>query len=297
MITYNHEKYIAQAIESVLMQETNFACEFIIGEDCSTDRTRSMVKEYESRYPDRIRLLLHDKNLGSHENFLQCYQACKGKYIALIEGDDFWTSKNKLQTQVNFLENHSECAMCYHRCKIAREDNLPTEEDLNPNFNYQPISKLEKLFEGNFLPTCSVMVRNNLIPSFPKWIYNYWFLDWALHILNAQYGDIGLIDEYLGVYRIHSTGLTANVAKSKQYLDIINFLELLDGYFNNKYTDIISAQISKNCFILSKLYLTENDIPAAKMVFLKGLHRNPMKSDTSKIAIMKLFLKIYLSRA
>ena len=294
MITYNHEKYIAQAIESVLMQETDFKYELIIGEDCSTDKTRIIIQEYGSRFPDRIKLFLNEKNLGGHKNLLHCYQACQGKYIALLEGDDYWTSKNKLQKQVDFLENHSECAICYHRCKIAREDNPPTE-NLILEKNPRPISKLEKLFEGNYLPTCSVLVRNNLIPSFPDWIYNYWFLDWVFHILNAQFGDIGFIDEYMGVYRIHSKSLTASVDQSKQYLDIISFLTLLDGYFNYQYTDIISANLSKNYFMLSETYVSENDIPAARRSFLQGLKRYTLKCEMSRTTIIKLLFKIYLS--
>ena len=101
MLTYNHEKYIAQAIESVLMQETDFHYEIVIGEDCSTDRTREIVIEYQKKYPDKIRTLLHAKNIGGNANYRQTYSECNGDYIAFLEGDDFWIDRKKLQKQIS----------------------------------------------------------------------------------------------------------------------------------------------------------------------------------------------------
>src|SRR5687768_16687744 len=106
MITYNHEAFVAQAIESVLMQKTDFDFELVIGEDCSTDKTREIVNGYKSKYGERIRVLLPAKNLGINRNLKQTLLACQGRYIALLEGDDYWTSSLKLQKQVNFLDTH-----------------------------------------------------------------------------------------------------------------------------------------------------------------------------------------------
>ena len=117
-ITYNHEKYIAQAIESVLIQEVNFDYELVIGEDCSTDKTREIVIDYQRKYPHKIRLLLNEKNLGMHRNFAQTYHACRGQYIAVLEGDDFWTSPHKLQKQVDFLDNNPDFAICFHNMQV-----------------------------------------------------------------------------------------------------------------------------------------------------------------------------------
>ena len=94
MITYNHERFIAQAIESVLMQETDFRVELVIGEDCSTDGTRAIVREFGERFPERIRLLLPEHNLGMMPNFVATLSACRGQYVALLEGDDYWTDRS-----------------------------------------------------------------------------------------------------------------------------------------------------------------------------------------------------------
>ena len=112
MITYNHEKFIAQAIEGVLMQKTNFPFELIIGEDCSTDRTREIVVDYAQRFPEIIKPILHEKNVGMKSNMNTCMQACSGKYTAICEGDDYWIDSLKLQKQVGFLEAHSDFSMC-----------------------------------------------------------------------------------------------------------------------------------------------------------------------------------------
>src|SRR3712207_1086613 len=96
MLAYNHEKFIAQALDSALMQQVNFDYEIVIGEDCSTDNTRDILIRYQKEYPHRIRLLLPEKNLGMHDNLIQTFKACRGDYIAFLEGDDYWTSPNKL---------------------------------------------------------------------------------------------------------------------------------------------------------------------------------------------------------
>ena len=121
MSTYNHEKFIAQAIEGVLMQKTNFLFELIIGEDCSTDRTREIVVDYANRYPEIIKPILHEKNVGSKLNGRACKAACRGKYIAICEGDDYWIDPLKLQKQVDFMESHPECSFCFTRCQRVNE--------------------------------------------------------------------------------------------------------------------------------------------------------------------------------
>lgn len=108
MATYNHEKYIARAIESVLMQEVSFSYELVIAEDCSTDHTREIVVEYQKKYPEVIRLILHDENVGMQENSNCLRRACRGKYRANLEGDDYWLSSDKLQRQVDFLEKNPD---------------------------------------------------------------------------------------------------------------------------------------------------------------------------------------------
>ena len=113
MITYNHAPYIARAIEGVLQQKTNFPFELVIGEDCSTDGTREIVFEYQKKYPDIIRVITSDSNVGSKKNGHRTSQACRGKYIAYCEGDDCWHHPGKLQKQVDYMESHPACGLVY----------------------------------------------------------------------------------------------------------------------------------------------------------------------------------------
>lgn len=121
MITYNHELYIAQAIEGVLMQKTDFPIELIIGEDCSTDKTREIVFDYQKKYPEIIRVITSEENVGARKNSLRSYEACRGKYIALCEGDDYWHHPLKLQKQVNFLESHPDYGMVHSNSHLLWE--------------------------------------------------------------------------------------------------------------------------------------------------------------------------------
>lgn len=123
LITYNHEKYIRKALDSVLMQETSFPFEIVVGEDCSTDNTKNIVKEYVKKYPEKIRLIDRKKNTGRPTlNVYETTMACKGEYLAYLEGDDYWTDPQKLQKQVDFLEIHPEYIACTHAHKMIDDD-------------------------------------------------------------------------------------------------------------------------------------------------------------------------------
>eukprot|EP01136_Pigoraptor_vietnamica_P036997 Opistho-1_new@104331 len=123
MVTYNHENYIAQAIESVMMQQTNFTYQLFIGEDCSTDKTRAICVSLKEKYPDKIELILQKENIGANKNALQVYHACfqsGAKHIAMLEGDDYWTDPLKLQKQMDWLEGNPDYVLCFHKISVLR---------------------------------------------------------------------------------------------------------------------------------------------------------------------------------
>lgn len=128
-ITYNHEPYIAKTIEGVLKQQADFPIEYIVAEDCSTDKTREICKEYAAKYPDVIRLICSEQNVGPKENERRAFAAARGKYIAFCEGDDYWTDPLKLQKQADFLESHLEYSACFHRCRQYDESRNEFYED------------------------------------------------------------------------------------------------------------------------------------------------------------------------
>jgi glycosyltransferase involved in cell wall biosynthesis len=211
MITYNHESFIAQAIDSVLMQETVFPIELVIGEDCSKDRTREIVLEYQRRFPETIRLLLPVENLGANRNLVQTYEACRGEYIALLEGDDYWTDPHKLQKQVEFLEGHPDYVICHHDAIVVNEHrDLLMESPLPVTFKRDYSEK--ELITGAWILTLTTCFRNILTDTPPELtrVYNG---DTFLFSLLGNHGK----SKYLGdiirpdAYRIHSGGVWSSI--------------------------------------------------------------------------------------
>ena len=228
MITYNHESYIAQAIEGVLMQKTNFPIELIIGEDCSTDCTRNAVVDYAEKYPEIIKLQLPNKNKGMIRNFVETMQVAEGKYIALCEGDDYWTDPYKLQKQVDFLEANEEYSICFHPVKIWKEN----EKELVDDFITREVPEtttILDLAEGNYMHTPSVVFRNNqdVFDEFQK-LENLPVGDYVLHMLNAKYGKIKKLPEIMGVYRLHDGGRVEHKDNGKYFSCLVR---LTSKYF------------------------------------------------------------------
>lgn len=214
MLTYNHAPYIAQAIESVLMQEVSFDYELVIGDDCSTDGTEKIVQAYRDKYPDIIRLHQQERNLGLYANQDIVRRACRGKYIAWLEGDDFWTSSKKLQKQVDLLESHPEYSCCFHWCNWIEPGRSP--HNFGPP-HIKPFFTLDDLLRfGHFVPTSSVLVRNHLKETYPTWMKKSDIMDMSYLILFAQHGDLGFIDEVMSSYLHHGSGLFSGVEASQK---------------------------------------------------------------------------------
>lgn len=258
MVTYNHESYIAQALDSVLMQEVDFEYEIVVGEDCSTDSTRKIILDYYSKYPHKFKLLLHDNNQGACKNFLQSFKACNGDYIAYLEGDDYWTSKDKLQKQVDFLDSHPEYTICFHNCEEFYDDGD------KPSWNYCTVgqkatSTLEDLLINcNFIPSCSVVFRNRLFDKFPDWYSELAIGDWTLHILNAQVGNIAYINEVMSRHRHHAGGVWSLRNQAKNILDVIYAYEVINNYLLYKYKSTIRDKISDYYNQLSNMHAKES---------------------------------------
>jgi glycosyltransferase involved in cell wall biosynthesis len=270
ILTYNHEPFIAQALDGALMQQTDFEYEILIGEDCSGDNTRTIIVDYEKRYPDRFRLFLNERNLGAYKNCTQILEACRGEYIAVLEGDDYWTSPHKLQMQVGLLDKHPELVMCFHNVKIVYEDesNVP-HTYCSPN--QKAVSNIEDLLGHNFIPTCSKMFRNGVVKNLPEWVSLLPMGDWPSNIFLAQHGQVGYISEVMGTYRIHAGGMWYGMRQDLKnwYKAEIDFYEMLYRHFYPKYSEIIAAQLKNRCFRLSEEYLDINDLPKARKYFAK----------------------------
>lgn len=214
--TYQHEAYIAQMLDGALAQQTDFSYEIVIGDDGSTDRAPAIIRAYAEKYPDKIRAYLHPENLGPKEprefagrnNVLHLLKACRGEYVALCEGDDYWTDPYKLQKQVDFLDVHPEFAICHHNVRVIYEDGSPAHLFNAPD--QKAISTIDDLLADRwFIATASLLYRNYfLTEDFADWHAKAAAGDWALVLQLAARGNIGYLPEVMGVYRKHRSGLS-----------------------------------------------------------------------------------------
>jgi len=246
IITYNHEQYIGQAIESILAQKVNFEYEIVIGEDCSTDSTRAVITAFHRRYPERIKLLLRDQNVGAMRNFTGTIEACHGEYLALLEGDDYWIETDKLQKQINFLDAHPECAICCGRVRAQYEagtQNFDVRLDVFPQLPAGSYT-IENILKGNFIMTCTVVLRRKYIGQFPKWFFEMKLGDWPLCAMVARYGTIELVDEIMAAYRIHSGAVWSSMSQPIRAEECLRMLRALDKELRYEYTGAIREGIA-----------------------------------------------------
>lgn len=205
-ITYNHEKFIAQAIEGFLIQKTDFPFEIVIGEDCSADTTARIIKSYAAKHPLIIKAKFNRKNKGMIPNFRKTLQACNGKYIALCEGDDYWTDLYKLQKQVDFLEQHPDYFLCAHRANKLFEETSEFSDDQHEFFvaNSNREISIDDFLDPFILKTSTVLFRN--IFDFAK-VPEKGFKDIFLFALVLDKGKGICLNDIMSVYRIHKGGI------------------------------------------------------------------------------------------
>jgi len=204
-ITYNQKKFIAETIDSFLQQKTNFGFEIIIHDDNSTDGTTQILTEYGKTHPDIVKINYEKENQFSKGNIRfvdEMFRQAKGDYIALCEGDDYWTDPMKLQAQVNYLQQHPSHTICFHTAKIVSDNQQ--KEVFFPSGNENSDYTITKMLQTNFIATSTVMYRkqdykNLKCTTMPN--------DWYLHLYHAQFGKIGFIDKPMAVYRRHSGGV------------------------------------------------------------------------------------------
>jgi glycosyltransferase involved in cell wall biosynthesis len=215
IMTFNHAGFIERAVESALSQEGIEEYEILIAEDCSTDATRAIVTQLAQAHPDRVRLQLSERNLGPNRVAAEGMKNARGQYVALLDGDDYWTSPEKLKKQADLLDRHRETAICFHNAMVVYEDG---SEAPHPFHTAQPshyrisspkpkqVSVLEDVVPGNFVLTNTAMLRNRLVDEFPDWYFQFAIHDWPLYVLHAQHGNLRYVDQVLAAYRVHGGG-------------------------------------------------------------------------------------------
>jgi len=227
--TYNQAQYIRQALEGFVTQKTDFYYEAIVADDSSKDETRQIIQEFTDEYPDIIKPIFRPKNIGSMPNFIDALKQARGKYIAICEGDDFWTDRLKLQRQVDFLDENKDHALVFHSVRVFFENN---ESSVSIFPNRRSRFTIDELIKENFIQTNSVMYRKQ---DYSKMREDIMPGDWYLHLYHAQFGKIGFIDKTMSAYRRHAGGVwwdTASIWRKYGESHLALYEEVLRMYPN-----------------------------------------------------------------
>jgi glycosyltransferase involved in cell wall biosynthesis len=220
--TFNHEPFVAQAIESVLIQQADFPFELVIAEDCSTDGTREIVRDYADRAPQLIRAVLPERNVGHGEIFRLALEQAGGDFIAYLDGDDYWTSTTKLSRQVEFLERNRECASCFHDVSMVYDEAGLPSGSLSPRLGGTRLT-LEQILMECLVPAPSMMFRREVAEELPAWVFESAWIDWLIHIRAAQRGPLGYVPQALAVYRVHRGGMFSALDRVSQLEEDVRF--------------------------------------------------------------------------
>jgi len=291
MITYNHERYIRQALDSVLMQDVDFDFEIVVGEDCSSDSTRAILVEYSQKHPDKIRLLLRDRNMGAVPNFYDTLSQCRGQYVALLEGDDYWSGTQKLKKQVAFLDEHPDYASCFHNVIGHYEDGR------KPDYSYvradhKETLELEDLLVVNLIPTCSCVFRRGLIDPIPSWAFGLKMADYPLHILNAQFGKTAYLDEVMGVYRVHAGGVWTGMDQMTQLLVDLKLFQNLASGLLPQYRGLARRALAVRQWSLADAYEKSGDRGRARHFALQSLLNDPLAARPKFRGKLKMLARL-----
>ena len=292
LITYNHERYIAQALESVLSQQTDFGVEILVTEDCSTDRTAEIVRALGTREPERIRLLLSEKNLNSNRVTSRAIDAARGEFIALLDGDDYWTVPDKLRAQVAFLDSHADCALCFHDALVVYEDSDNVPHSFVQS-HHRGISSLRDILRSNFVPGCSALIRRSALHPLPAWYENAEYGDWPLYLLAARHGSIGYVDATMGIYRRHAGGYWSGKSQREQYAGLVSFFNRLEANFDSRYrTDVRHARARWHA-TLAQALADEGDTRRAAGAMLAALRDDPHPTSSAVRQRLRDFARFF----
>jgi glycosyltransferase involved in cell wall biosynthesis len=283
MVTYNHEHFIAQAIESVMMQLTDFEYELVIGEDKSTDRTREICLAYQAQYPDKIRVLTPETNLGMMRNFAQTYTACSGEYIALLDGDDYWTSSTKLQAQVSILDTNASYSMCFTRAACFNNES-------NEVLYYLPLKPREDVTIYDFLQynpfaTCTVMLRKKSFQCVPDWFDNLKIGDWVIYIVTAQHGPAIYISEITALYRLHGGSIHSHLAQDILFERTLAVYQALEENLDAKYRTAIQEAKFKTYLGMAFRYFRQHTYREAVRFAATGVLTLPVRAWFSSLPV------------
>lgn len=278
--TYNQAEYISQGLDSILAQRTSFDFEIVVSDDCSKDGTIEILREYQQKYPQKIRLVLGDVNVGGPANFRRVIESSDAKYLAFLDGDDYYCDVYKLQKQVEFLENNAQYAACFHN--VYNEKGHDRVSLFLP-LNFKTVHTAEDVIsEKWFLPIHSVVLRREFV-FFPDWYGQVMNDDYVVNLSVVMHGPYYYMPDVMAVYRHHERNI------SNQYSDLLlidsQLKKILEGFrsiYPERYDKVFADKIA---FYQHEMEEIEKDekYPIRKWLRLKTYKRMMRSFLKSKI--------------
>jgi glycosyltransferase involved in cell wall biosynthesis len=273
---FNSEKWLARAIDSVIEQQTSFPIEMVIGDDCSQDGTVAVAKSYQERYPNMVRILDRPQNIGIQRNYYETLEACRGKYIAWLDADDYWTDPEKLAIQSKLLEDDPSIAVCGH---IVRWVTIDREfKRMHPSLAPGRYGVAE-MIRRNFLPSPSVVFRNGIQRKLPEWYFDLKpVTDWPIWILAALTGDIVLLDRAMADYTLTPNSAFTGKGQLQGNMADARFYERVESILPPEFHRIARAEKGKRYEEISYLLRKQGDLAGSRKAALKAF-RAPFLMD------------------
>lgn len=270
LISYNQEQYIAQAVESILMQrvQENVQIRVIIADDCSMDKTLEIIKSYEEKSLFPFVYLSAAENMGHVRNYQRTFAECIGDYVAILEGDDYWTSPNHIQMQVEYLERHRECVLT--TTTPIFYDGTYNATYYNSVKEFESIYTTKDFLQSNCIANMSAcVIRNSILINLSSKIYNAELLDWILYITLSEYGVLIRLKQITSIYRVNAGGFWTNMNEKQQNDYRIKILTSYDELLDKRYH--VEIENTKSLLANKKSYkqILKQYIPS---IFLDLIH-------------------------
>jgi glycosyltransferase involved in cell wall biosynthesis len=266
---YNLANWLPRALDSVLEQRTTFPIEIVIGDDCSQDATLSVAHSYRERHPDLIRVLERSRNVGVQRNTYDNLEQCKGKYVAFLDGDDYWTDPEKLAIQVKTLESDPSINLCCHPVRYVTHDGK-VKRDRAPSLSDGRYG-LEEIVRGNFISTPSVMFRSGVHRKLPEWYFDFQSLsDWPLWVLSALSGDIVFLDRVMTDVMSRPGSSFLSKGPLFRYTMDAQFYEQIESILPSKWHRLARAEKGKRYESIAYLLRKQGDFAASRDAAFKS---------------------------
>jgi glycosyltransferase involved in cell wall biosynthesis len=231
IITYNQQEFIQQCLSSLVSQSDSFSHEIIVGDDSSTDKTLQVIQSFRDEHCSQVNYFTNSTNQGVASNFLSTIQKSSGKYVAIVEGDDYWIDPNKLQKQIDVLEANDNLSFCFTDVKVEKEGKIvSTHPNLGRARSFEGIELADQ--PGSIAQTCSLVIRRALLDDIPDWVLRSYTLDWCLQLFLSKFGPAYYLPESMAVYRIHDNGIWSKLNEFDAWRKNLCFYRTALGQFS-----------------------------------------------------------------